>query len=130
MPGYHRGSTPTPVLPGTFNGNDFIAASSSAPIPVSPVPYSATASSVACSNVATGASAIVAAASTTRRSLTLYNAGTVAIYLNNGAAADNTKFPLPAGVGVVFSSEDGLAQLQWRAYSVSAGVLGIIAVEG
>lgn len=128
-----RGSTPTPVIPGTWTGaTTWTPTSSAAPFPVytAAAPVAVTAGSVTCSNVATGASAIVAAASTTRRKLLLHNSGSVTVYLNNGAAADNTKFPLPAGSGIEFTSEEGTAQLEWRAYSASAGVLGIIVVEG
>ena len=125
-----RGSTPTPIVPMVWDstGNTASSVSGTNPLPVTTAQSVTTATSVTCSNVATGASAVVAAAAATRKKLTFNNAGTVTIYLNNAAAADNTKFPLLAGQSIEMTAEEGTAQLEWRAYSASAGVLGIIAV--
>lgn len=127
---YFRGSTPTPVVPVLWDatGNTTNGVSPSNPIPVTTTGAAYTASSVVCSNVATGASAIVAAAASNRKKLVFNNAGTVTIYLNDAAVADANSFPLLAGQAIEFTSEEGTAQLEWRAFSASAGVLGIVSV--
>lgn len=124
-----RGSTPTPVIPGAWTGaNAWTPFGGSNPMPVTTSQSVTTATSVTCSNVATGASAVAAAAAATRKKLVFNNAGSVTIYLNNAAAADANKFPLLAGQAIEFTAEEGTAQLEWRAYSATAGVLGILAV--
>lgn len=130
MAATQRGSNPQAVILETWgsDGQTPTLVSGSAPLPVSMSTSAVTATSVTCSNVATGASAIVAAAAATRKKLLLDNSGTVTIYLNNGAAADANKFPLAPGKGIELTAEEGTAQLEWRAYSSGAGVLGIVAV--
>ena len=126
----HGGNTPTSVILNQWDsaGNTPAPVSGSSPLPVSMSTSAVTATSVTCSNVATGASAVAAVAAATRKKLLFNNAGSVTIYLKNAAAADNTAFPLLAGQAVEFTAEEGTAQLEWRAYSASAGVLGIVAV--
>ena len=130
MAATQRGSNPQAVILETWGSDGMTPTqvSGSAPLPVSMSTSAVTATSVTCSNVATGASAPVAAAAATRKKLLFNNAGSVTIYLNNAAAADANKFPLLAGQAVEFTAEEGTAQLEWRAYSSGAGVLGIIAV--
>lgn len=128
----HGGNTPTWVVPSHFDstGNTVVPASAADPLPVATSEGTTTAGSVTCSNVATGASAIVAAASATRRLIFFSNTGSVNIDLNNGAAADGTHFLLLPGDKLKLSAADGLAQLEWRSYSASAGNLSSILVEG
>lgn len=129
---YMRGNTPTQVVPSYWDatGNSLVPTTMATPLPVTTSEALVTpAGATVCSNVATGASAIVAAASATRKEVIFNNTGSVNINLNNGAAADANKFILLPGQPLTLSSSNGLAQREWRAYSAAPGNLSLILVE-